>query len=80
MFGLVGKIKLYIIIALAALMPIIHLLGRRKGRVAEQNKIIRDELDAQKKASNFYKSMAEHEDSTSNDRSSLTDRLRGNGL
>ncbi len=80
MFGLVGKIKLYIIIALSVLMPIIHLLGRRKGRAAEQNKIIRDELDAQTKASDFYKSMAEHEDIPTTDRSSLTDRLRGNGL
>lgn len=80
MFGLVSKIKLYIIIALSVLMPIIHLLGRHKGRAAEQNKIIRDELDAQKKASNFYKSMAEHEDITTDSRSSLTDRLRGNGL
>ena len=80
MFGLVSKIKLYIIIALSVLMPIIHLVGRRKGRAAEQNKIIRDELDAEKKASNFYKSMAEHEDITTDSRSSLTDRLRGNGL
>lgn len=78
---IISKIKTYIIGALALALPIIYVFGRMKGREAEQNKILRDELDNQNTVSNFYKAMAEHEDDPStNDRSSLTDRLRRDGL
>jgi len=81
MFGIVGKIKTYIIGALALALPILYVFGRMKGREAEKNKVLRDELDIQNKVSDFYKAMAEYEDDPStNDRSSLTDRLRRDGL
>ena len=78
---IISKIKTYIIGALALALPIIYVFGRMKGRESEQNKILRDELDNENTVSNFYKAMAEHEDDPStNDRSSLTDRLRRDGL
>ena len=75
-----GKIKSYIIGALALALPIIYLMGQVKGRAKEKTKVLEDELEAQTKASDFYKNMAEHENDTLTDRRSVTDRLRNNGL
>lgn len=75
-----GKIKTYIIATLALALPIIYVMGLVKGRAKEKNKVLQDDLQAQKKTTNFYKKMAEHETDTLTDRKSLTDRLRGNGL
>ena len=75
-----GKIKTYIIATLALALPIIYMMGKVKGRAKEQNKVLKDELEAQNKASDFYKAMAEHETDTLTDRKSVTDRLRSNGL
>jgi hypothetical protein len=80
MFNIFGKIKTYIIAALALALPIIYVMGRVKGQAAEKNKVLKDELEAQGKASDFYKKMAEHETDTLTDRKSVTDRLRSNGL
>jgi hypothetical protein len=75
-----GKIKMYIIATLALALPIIYVFGQIKGRAKEKNKVLTDELQAQKKASDFYKAMAENESDTLTDRRSVTDRLRKNGL
>jgi hypothetical protein len=75
-----GKIKSYIIGALALALPIIYLMGQVKGRAKEKTKVLEDELEAQTQASDFYKNMAEHENDTLTDRKSVTDRLRNNGL
>ena len=75
-----GKIKSYIIGALALALPIIYVMGQVTGRAKEKNKVLEDELEAQTKASDFYKNMAEHEDDTLTDRKSVTDRLRNHGL
>lgn len=75
-----GKIKSYIIGALALALPIIYLMGKVTGAAKEKNKVLRDDLQAEKKTSNFYKAMANHEDDNISDSKSLTDRLRGNGL
>ena len=80
MFSLVGKIKTYIIAALTLALPIIYLIGNIKGREKEKNKVLTDELQAQQKASTFYKNMAEHDTENLTDRKSLADRLRSNGL
>jgi len=81
MFGIVGKIKTYIIAGLAVLMPILYVLGRKDGKKIEKQKVLKDEIEASQKASDFYKAMAEHEDDPStNDRDSLSDRLRRDGL
>lgn len=75
-----GKIKTYIIATLALALPILYVVGQITGRAKEKNKVLKDELEAQNKASNFYKNMAEHETDTLTDRKSVTDRLRSNGL
>ena len=75
-----GKIKDYIIAALAMAIPIIYVFGRIKGSANEKNKVLMDDLETSKKTSDFYKKMAEHEDDNLTDRKSVTDRLRSNGL
>ena len=75
-----GKIKSYVILTLTLALPLIYLMGRVKGHAAEKNKVLKDDLQAQQKTTQFYKKMAEHEQDDINDRASLTDRLRGNGL
>ena len=81
MFGIVGKIKTYIIGALALLLPILYVFGRKDGKKIEKAKVLADELEATTKASNFYKAMAEYEDDFNpTTRSDLTDRLRRDGL
>lgn len=75
-----GKIKTYIIAALAMAIPIIYIMGRVTGASKEKNKVLQDDLQAAKKNTDFYKKMAEHEEDNITDRNGLTDRLRGNGL
>jgi|TARA_R110000796_G_scaffold54020_2_gene126503 hypothetical protein len=78
---IVGKIKLYLITALAVLLPILYVLGRKDGKKIEKQKVLADELQAQTKASDFYKAMAEHEEDTSvSSRDGLITRLRRDGL
>ena len=81
MFNIFGRIKDGIIATLLLAIPIIYVFGRAKGKAAEKHKVLKDELQAQNKATDFYKAMAEHEeDGTIDSRSNLSDRLRRNGL
>ena len=80
MFGIVGKAKTYIIGALAFLLPVLYVLGRKDGKKIEKQKVLADELQATQKASDFYKKMAEHEEFNPTNRNDLTDRLRRDGL
>lgn len=80
MFSIFGKIKSYIIMALAMALPIIYVMGKVKGAAKEKNKVLKDDLQAQEKSTDFYKAMAEHESDSITDSKSLTERLRGNGL
>tara|TARA_R110001592_G_scaffold7654_3_gene42433 strand:- start:713 stop:952 length:240 start_codon:yes stop_codon:yes gene_type:complete len=75
-----SKLKTYIIAALAFAVPIIYVFGQIKGRAKEKTKVLEDELQAEQKASAFYKKMSENETDTLTDRRSVTDRLRKNGL
>ena len=77
---IVGKIKTYIIGGLALLLPILYVLGRKDGKTVEKSKVLADELQAQRKASDFYKAMAEHEDFNPTGPSDLPNRLRRDGL
>ena len=76
----IGKIKTYIIGALAVLLPILYVLGRKDGKTIEKSKVLADELQAKDKAEDFYKAMAEHEEFNPTSRDGLTDRLRRDGL
>ena len=81
MFSIFGKIKDLIIAALVIALPILYIVGRVRGKAAEKNKILKDEIKAKEKATDFYKAMAEHEeDGSLGTRSGLTDRLRKDGL
>ena len=76
-----SKIKLYIIAALGLLLPILYVLGRKDGKTLEKGKVIADELQAQKKAADFYKAMSEHDKThIPTDGGELADRLRKHGL
>jgi len=75
-----GKIKTYIIGALAVLLPILYVLGRKDGKKIEKTKVLADELQAKDRAADFYKAMAEHEDFNPTSRNDLTERLRRDGL
>ena len=66
--------------ALAMALPIIYVMGKVKGAAKEKNKVLKDDLQAQEKSTDFYKAMAEHESDSITDSKSLTERLRGNGL
>lgn len=77
---ILGKIKTYIIATLAIALPILYVMGRVRGAAKEQNKVLKDDLQAQQKTTTFYKKMAEHETDDINDRADLTNRLRDSGL
>lgn len=81
MFNIFGRVKDLIIATLAVALPILYIIGRVKGRAAEKNKVLQDELQAKEKANDFYKAMAEHEqDGSIADRDGLIKRLRKDGL
>jgi len=81
MFMIFGRIKDMIIATLALALPIIYIMGRVKGKAAERNKVLRDDLKTKEKTNDFYKAMAEHEDDPStSDRDSFIKRLRRDGL
>jgi len=81
MFSIFGKIKDFIIATLILAVPIIYIFGRSSGKASEKSKILKDDLQAKEKATEFYKSMANHEEDTSVDsRAGLTERLRDTGL
>lgn len=80
MFNIFGKLKTYIIAALALALPIIYVFGQVKGRAKEKTKVLEDELDTRNDQYQFYKKMADDETDNLTDRKSLTDRLRSNGL
>ena len=68
-----SKIKTYIIGSLAMAIPIIYLMGKIMGASKEKNKVLKDDLQASEKATDFYKAMAENEEDAITDRKSLTD-------
>jgi lipopolysaccharide biosynthesis regulator YciM len=81
MFGIIGKIKSYIIGGLLLALPVIYALGTLLGRKAAQHDRIVDANTAANDAADFYKRMAEHEgDHSISNRSDLIDRLRKDGL
>lgn len=78
---IVGKIKNYLIAALALALPILYLLGRKDGKKVEQVDDLADELAATREVAKFYEAMAEQdEDFNPTSRSDLAERLRRQGL
>ena len=85
MFGLAfGKIKDFIIAALALLIPIIYVLGRKDQKKINRSEALEDALELEKDRAEFYRAMEkEHneiENSKPTDRNDLVNRLRSDGL
>jgi len=75
-----GKIKIYLIAALAMAMPIIYVMGRLSGANKEKQKVLKDDLQAANKKTDFYKAIADHEeDPALSTRDGIINRVR-NGL
>jgi hypothetical protein len=85
MFGFItGKIKTAIIIAFSVALPVIYVLGRLGGGRRVKNAVLKDELEAANKRSDFYKAMQGHESdiqaNAPRNRTELVERVRRNGL
>lgn len=81
---LTGKLKTYVIGALALLIPIIYILGRRDQKQIQRSEALEDALEVEADRADFYKAMEQHthdaEGSTPSSRDDIVKRLRGNGL
>ena len=53
---IIGKIKTYIIGALAILLPILYVLGRKDGKTIEKSKVLADELQAERQGQRLLQS------------------------
>ena len=75
-----GIIKLSIIADLAAALPLIYVTGRLAGANKEKQKVLKDDLQAANKKTDFYKAIADHEeDPALSTRDGIINRVR-NGL
>jgi hypothetical protein len=79
-----GSTKALIAGAIAILVPIIYLFGRKDGANAEKTAVLEDEINAQNERADFYKDIGEQnseiEANAPRNRSELTERLRKHGL
>lgn len=84
MFGIFGKIKVIAIGILAALVPILYILGRRDGAKIEEVKQIKASAEAMEDRAEFYKEMestnSEIESNKPVTRDDVVERLREHGL
>jgi hypothetical protein len=82
--GLFSKVKVIAIGILAALVPILYILGRRDGAKIEEVKQIKASAEAMEDRAEFYKEMentnSEIESTKPTTRDDITDRLREHGL
>lgn len=79
-----GKIKVILMGIVAALLPILYILGRRDGSKIEKTAALEEALETENERADFYKAMEqstnEIESSTPRNRTELTKRLREHGL
>lgn len=84
MFGIFSKIKIMVAGLVAALLPILYIIGRRDGAKVEEVKQVKASAKAAEERAEFYKEMEttnnEIESNKPRTRDDLTDRLRNNGL
>ena len=82
--GVFTKIKILVAGAVAALLPILYILGRKDGKKAEEIKQVKAAHEAAEDRAEFYQEMEktnnEIESNKPMDRDDLTKRLRDNGL
>ena len=77
---LTGKIKIVAMGIIAALLPILYILGRKDGTKLNENKHIKNDLEQEIAKSDFYKSMESDESTSMDTRDELINRLRDTGL
>lgn len=79
-----GKLKTIVIAALAVLLPILYILGRRDQKAVDHGKLLEDALDTEKDRADFYRDMEKHnheiEDNRPSSRDDIIKRLRNNGF
>ena len=84
MFGIFGQIKIIVAGLMAALLPILYIVGRRDGAKVEEVKQVKASAKASEDRAEFYKEMEttnnEIESTKPRTRDDLTDRLRQHGL
>lgn len=82
--GILTKIKIVVAGIVAALLPILYIIGRRDGAKAEEVKQVKAAHKAAEDRAEFYQEMEksnnEIESNKPIDRDDLTKRLRDNGL
>jgi len=70
--------------AIAILLPVLYILGRKDGASKEQVQKAEEAVKAEKKKAEFYREMGEDKDeivrSKPTNKSDLVNRLRNNGL
>jgi|TARA_B110000908_G_scaffold165461_1_gene214967 hypothetical protein len=83
-FGLFSKIKIIMVGALAALLPILYIIGRKDGAKIEEVKQVKASAKAAEQRADFYKEMEttnnEIESTKPRDRDDVVERLREHGL
>jgi hypothetical protein len=84
MFGIFGQIKIIVAGLMAALLPILYIVGRRDGAKVEEVKQVKASAKASEDRAEFYKEMEttnnEIESTKPRTRDDITDRLRQHGL
>lgn len=84
MFGIFSKVKIMVAGLMAALLPILYIIGRRDGAKVEEVKQVKASAKAAEERAEFYKEMEttnnEIESNKPRTRDDITDRLRKHGL
>jgi hypothetical protein len=84
MFGIFSKVKIMVAGIVAALLPILYIIGRRDGAKVEEVKQVKASAKAAEERAEFYKEMEttnnEIESNKPRTRDDITDRLRKHGL
>lgn len=84
MFGIFSKVKIMVAGIVAALLPILYIIGRRDGAKVEEVKQVKASAKAAEDRAEFYKEMEttnnEIESNKPRTRDDITDRLRQHGL
>ena len=84
MFGIFSKVKIMVAGIVAALLPILYIIGRRDGAKVEEVKQVKASAKAAEDRAEFYKEMEttnnEIESKKPRTRDDITDRLRKHGL
>ena len=83
MFGLLGRVKNWVIGLLLAAAPVLYVIGRREGDKEREIEFLRNSAATNDEIADFYRRMGEfpdEEDLRTRNRNDLIERLRSDGL